>query len=193
MCRAAAGKSSLLWGEPISLQEEGKGARGVAERVVSGQLGKSMASRLAASNATQSSSEVGALAGMQRPTAATPRAAGRAGRQASTQGRSRRSPTSSILGPGPPAEAAGSPPGMPSGGAPPWYSLVTMGLHRPYGCSTSQEVAGSIPSIVLAQFRLELTKLSCQCPVKPLTNAHLPVPVPWASAVPAPGRLVTVQ
>ena len=50
----------------------------------------------------------------------------------------------------------------------------------PYGCSTSQEVAGSIPYIVLAQFRLELTKLSCQCAVNPnpLTNAHLPVPVP---------------
>ena len=48
----------------------------------------------------------------------------------------------------------------------------------PYGCSTSHEVAGSIPYIVLAQFRLELTKLSCQCPVNPLTNAHLPVPVP---------------
>ena len=54
--------------------------------------------------------------------------------------------------------------------------LVSMGW--PYGCSTSQEVAGSIPYIVLAQFRLELTKLSCQCPVNPLTNAHLPVPVP---------------
>ena len=48
----------------------------------------------------------------------------------------------------------------------------------PYGCSTSQEVAGSIPYIVLAQFRLELTKLSCLCLVNPLTNAHLPVPVP---------------
>ena len=34
------------------------------------------------------------------------------------------------------------------------------------------------PYIVLAQFRLELTKLSCLCPVNPLTNAHLPVPVP---------------
>ena len=45
-------------------------------------------------------------------------------------------------------------------------------------CSTSQEVAGSIPYIVLAQFRLELTKLSCLCLVNPLTNAHLPVPVP---------------
>ena len=48
----------------------------------------------------------------------------------------------------------------------------------PYGCSTSQDVAGSIPYIVLAQFRLELTKLSCLCLVNPLTNAHLPVPVP---------------
>jgi hypothetical protein len=48
----------------------------------------------------------------------------------------------------------------------------------PYGCSTSQEVASSIPYIVLAQFRLELTKLSCLCLVNPLTNAHLPVPVP---------------
>jgi hypothetical protein len=37
---------------------------------------------------------------------------------------------------------------------------------------------GSIPYIVLAQFRLELTKLSCLCLVNPLTNAHLPVPVP---------------
>jgi hypothetical protein len=34
------------------------------------------------------------------------------------------------------------------------------------------------PYIVLAQFRLELTKLSCLCLVNPLTNAHLPVPVP---------------
>jgi hypothetical protein len=50
--------------------------------------------------------------------------------------------------------------------------------YAPYGCSTSQEVAGSIPYIVLAQFRLELTKLSCLCLVNPLTNAHLPVPVP---------------
>jgi hypothetical protein len=48
----------------------------------------------------------------------------------------------------------------------------------PYGCSTSQEVAGSIPYIVLAQFRLELTKLSCLCLVNPLSNGHLPVPVP---------------
>ena len=61
--------------------------------------------------------------------------------------------------------------------APPRMSRqVVMG--RPYGCSTSQEVAGSIPYIVLAQFRLELTKLSCLCLVNPLTNAHLPVPVP---------------
>ena len=55
---------------------------------------------------------------------------------------------------------------------------VQMTQSLPYGCSTSQEVAGSIPYIVLAQFRLELTKLSCLCPVNPLTNAHLPVPVP---------------
>ena len=48
----------------------------------------------------------------------------------------------------------------------------------PYGCSTLQEVARLIPYIVLVQFRLELTKLSCQCPENPLTNAHLPVPVP---------------
>jgi hypothetical protein len=34
------------------------------------------------------------------------------------------------------------------------------------------------PYIVLAQFRLELTKLSCPCLVNLLTNAHLPVPVP---------------
>ena len=51
----------------------------------------------------------------------------------------------------------------------------------------------SCRNFVLAQFRLELTKLSCLCPVNPLTIAHLPVPVPWASAVPAPGCLVTVQ
>ena len=53
-----------------------------------------------------------------------------------------------------------------------WYPSLS------YGCSTSQEVASSIPYIVLAQFRLELTKLSCLCLVNPLTNAHLPVPVP---------------
>ena len=54
---------------------------------------------------------------------------------------------------------------------------LTLFLNEGFGC-TSQEVAGSIPYIVLAQFRLELTKLSCLCLVNPLTNAHLPVPVP---------------
>ena len=49
---------------------------------------------------------------------------------------------------------------------------------------TSQEVAGSIPYIVLAQFRLELTR--AQLPVPCLQQMLISCPL-WQ------GRLVTVQ
>ena len=50
--------------------------------------------------------------------------------------------------------------------------------HALQRCSKASRRMLTEPYIVLAQFRLELTKLSCLCLVNPLTNAHLPVPVP---------------